>query len=79
MPNGGFTMKWTDTREIAIALGEAHPDTGGNPVTPVMMPEEKALKANGGEFVDPSKLPDCASEIIGASFIASVRTFNVAF
>ncbi|TMG88455.1 MAG: hypothetical protein E6H73_18330, partial [Betaproteobacteria bacterium] len=23
----GVTMKWIDTREIAIALAEAHPDT----------------------------------------------------
>ena len=62
-----------------LVNGEPHPGTGGNPIRLVKLPEAKALKANGGEFVDPSKFPDCASEIVGISFIASFSMFNFDF
>jgi hypothetical protein len=48
-------------------------------VTPKKVPEELALKRYGGEFGDTSKLLDCASEIVGASFIASFSILNLAF
>ena len=61
--------------------GEAQPDTPeGNPITLVKPPIIVIpLKPNGVEIGDPSKFPDCASEIIGASLMASLNMFNFAF
>src|SRR5437667_5019072 len=53
------------------SAGEAHPETAGKLRTPPMMPEEKLVKANGAELGVPSKFADCASEMVGASLIAS--------
>ena len=43
---GGSTMKWTDTREIAIALADAHPDV--DPLDrPLHRPASMGLRAAG--------------------------------
>src|SRR5438093_8201734 len=45
-------------REAALAIPfTPHPGTAGKPRTPLMIPDEKAVKANGGEFADPRRLP----------------------
>jgi hypothetical protein len=55
-----------------------HPGTPENPIG-VEMKAELAEKANGGEPTDPIRLPSCASEIVGANFMASLRMFNLTF
>ena len=55
-------------RVTPVKMSEGNPVTPGN--VPEKMPEETPLKANGVEL--PSKFANCASEMTGASFIASV-------
>ena len=60
--------------------GEAHPDTPeGNTPEREAKAEETPTKANGVGPGVPSKFPNCASEMTGASLIASFSRLSFAF